>query len=346
MRESIFFASLRSFFLALFGVLGFSIGLLVLVMIISSLSVTTESEPEIAYKYSPSILPNASGVRKSLSSTSPVILTLNISGIIGTDSLTQHAIRQQLIESRERSFKDNRVKALVLHIDSPGGTVGDADGIYRAIKAYKEEHKVPVYAYVDGLCASGGMYIACAADKIFASDTSIVGSVGVISPPFLNFSQLIDKFGIQSVTLYEGKGKDNMNPLRPWHKGEEDNLKEIIAYYYNSFVDIVTSNRPGLNKTKLINDYGANIYPAQLAKDYGFIDESGYTLSDTLKLLTKQIGIEDNYYQVVELQSTSWISELFKGEMGLFKGRVTHQIALTPDMDPKLLNQFLYLYRP
>lgn len=346
MRESIFSASLRAFFLALFGVIGFSIGLLVLIMLIGSLSETTDSTPEISHKFSASIAPNAAGVRKSLSSSAPVILKVNIRGVIGVDTLDQHSIVQQLIESRERSLKDNRVKALLLHIDSPGGTVGDADGIYRAIKAYKEEHKVPVFAFVDGLCASGGMYVACAADKVYASEVSLIGSVGVISPPFLNFSQLIDKVGVQSMTLYEGKGKDNLNPLRPWRKGEEDNLKDVIAYYYNSFVDIVSANRPSLSKTKLVNDYGANIYPAALAKEYGYIDESGYNYSDTLKLLAKQIGIEDDYYQVIELHSTNWLSDLFSSEMNLLKGRMTHQIALTPETDPKLMNQFLYLYRP
>lgn len=346
MRESIFYASLRTFFLALFGIVGIAVGLLILILLIGSVSVTPEAEPEINYKYSASIQPNAAGVRKSLSSSAPVILKMNIHGVIGMETLNQHGIEQQLIESRERAFKDDRVKAILLHIDSPGGTVSDADGIYRAIKAYKEQYKVPVYAYVDGLCASGGMYVACAADKIYSSDVSLIGSVGVITPPFLNFSQLIDKVGVQSLTLSEGKGKDNMNPLRPWRKGEDDNLKEAIAYYYGSFVDIVTTNRPNLSKSKLVDVYGANVYPAQLAKEYGYVDETGTPYRDVLKLLAKQIGIEDDYYQVVELKTTTWLSELFSSKMDLLKGHVKHEIVLIPEWDPKLMNQFLYLYRP
>lgn len=346
MRESIFFASLRSFFLTLFGVVGFLVGLVIVAALIGSFIGSSESLPEINYKFAPSIQPNANGIRKSLSASTPVILKINLRGIIGTESLDQHTIRQQLIESREQTLKDNRVKALLLHIETPGGTVLDADGIYRAIKAYKAEYKVPVYAFVDGLCASGGMYIAAAADKIFATDVSLIGSVGVVSPPFMNFSQLIEKIGIQSETLYEGKGKDNMNPFRPWRKGEDENLKEIIAYYYNSFVDLVTENRPNLSREKLVDVYGANVYPAQLAKEYGYIDESGYTYGDTLKLLAKHIDLEDDDYQVIELQSTSWFSELFRSQMDLFKGRITHQISLSPETDPKLQNQFLYLYRP
>ena len=98
----------------------------------------------------------------------------------------------------------------------------DADGIYRAIKHYKEQYQVPVIAYVDGLCASGGMYIACAADKIYATDVSLVGSVGVLFPSFMNFSKLLDTVGVQSLTISSCKGKDDMNPLRPWKEGGKD----------------------------------------------------------------------------------------------------------------------------
>ncbi|MBA3816399.1 MAG: S49 family peptidase [Parachlamydiaceae bacterium] len=346
MRESIFYASLRSFFLVLFGVAGFVVGFLLIAAAVGSIFGTVDNSQEISYKYATSIQPNANGVRKALSASAPVILKINVHGVIGAESLTQESIRQQLIESREQTLKNNRVKALLLHLETPGGTVFDADGIYRAIKAYKEEFKVPVYAYVDGLCASGGMYVAAAADKVFASDVSLIGSVGVVSPPFMNFSQLLDKIGVQSETLFEGKGKDNMNPFRPWRKDEDENLKEVINYYYNSFVDLVVANRPKLSREKLVDVYGANIYPAALAKEYGYIDENGHSYGDTLKLLAKEIGVEDDEYQVIELQSTNWFSELFRSEMNLFKGKVIHQVSFSPETDPKLQNQFLYLYRP
>src|SRR5690606_9333623 len=134
----------------------------------------------------------------------------------GTESFNMNTFRAQLMESREGIFEKSPVVALLLHIQSPGGTVIDADGIYRAIKAYKAQHNIPVYAYVDGLCASGGMYIAAAADKIFASDVSLIGSVGVISPPTFNFTKTMEKLGIEALTLSAGIGKDDLNPFRPW----------------------------------------------------------------------------------------------------------------------------------
>lgn len=342
MRESIFFASLRSFFLALFGTAGIIMGVVVVALVIGLLSTSIEGQPVISYSYSPEIVANAEGVREALGADAPVILKLNIKGIVGVDQITRKAVNELLIESRERALKGDRVKAILLHVDSPGGTVSDADGIYRQIKAYKERYKVPVYAYVDGLCASGGVYIACAADKIYATESSLLGSVGVMLSSALNFSQLMEKIGVQSLTLYDGKGKDNLNPLRPWRKGEEDNFQASINYYYDVFVDIVTSNRPAMSKTKLIDVYGANVYPAPLAKEYGYIDVADATYGKALKELAEKAGLQDGKYQVVELKSSNWLSELFSSELGLLKGKVVHQIELKGEA--QLQDKFLYLY--
>src|SRR5690606_21186383 len=154
----------------------------------------------------------------------------------------------------------------------PGGTMDDADGIYRTLQEYKTRFKVPVIAYVDGICASGGLFIACAADEIYASDVSLVGSVGVLTPPFINVSQLMEKIGVNALTIYAGKGKDNLDPLRPWREGEDKNIQDIIKYYYASFVDLVIKNRSQVSRDALIQEYGAKIFPANEAARIGFID--------------------------------------------------------------------------
>jgi protease-4 len=331
---------------ALFGIAGLIIGLMLVVILLGGLSNIADNTPQISYVYTPEIQPNALGQRELLSEHAPVILKINIKGVIGTDSMTRNSIQKLLVESRERSLKNGRVKAILLDINTPGGTASDSDSIYRAIKAYKEMYQVPVYAYVDGLCASGGMYVAASADKVFASEASLIGSVGVITPSFMNVSQVLEKIGVQSLTLSEGKGKDDLNPLRPWKPGEEDNIKSIITNHYDLFVQILTDNRPTLDKQKLVDVYGASIFPANLAQEYGYIDVSGASLSDTLTALAHKIGIEDNYYQVVELDNKNFLHELFNTKFGLLQGKVTHTLSLSPDMDPALLNQYLYLYRP
>lgn len=345
MRESIFSAAIRSFFITLFALGGILAGGVMIVLVIGLMTTTSEGSFQIPYSYSPTILPSPTGERKELASTTPVILKISIDGVIGANNLIQKKVEEQLIESRERNLKSNRVKAILLHINSPGGTVTDADGIYRALLAYKSQYNVPIYAFVDGLCASGGLYIAAAADKIYSSDVSLIGSVGVILPTTLNFSALLERFGVKTLTLYDGKGKDSLNPLRPWIPGEEDNIKAAIDYYYTMFVDIVTRNRPQLNKEKLINVYGADIYPASVAKELGYIDEHGYSFNETVKLLAKKIDIQDDQYQLIELTNSSWVSELFDTRFNLFNGKMTHQFELETDLPANLQNKFLYLHR-
>ncbi len=346
MNDSIFRTSLRTFFVALFGIAGIVVGFVLILALIGIVTTATEAEPQINYTFTPEIMPNAQGVRKSLSEDAPVVLKVNIDGFIGIDSLTSEHIVKLLIESRERTLADNRVKAILLHINSPGGIVVEADGIYRALLAYKEQYKTPIYAYVDGLCASGGVYIAAAADMVYANDTSLIGSVGVVLSPMFNFSQLMEKVGVQSMTLSDGKDKDVLNPYRPWKTGEENNIKATITYYYDAFLTIVTKARPRLDRTKLVNEYGADVFPAPLAKEYGYIDVSGANYSQTLTALVNKIGIEDDFYQVIELSSKNWVSELFKSHSNLLQGTVVHRIDLGPEFHPQLMNQYLYLYRP
>lgn len=344
MRESIFSSMLRAFFVTLFGTIGLCIGLVILILLVSLASDSSTNEPTQSLSHR--MLPNAEGVRKVVGKDAPVVLQINIHGVIGGDTLNMGSVRKILLESREGSLKDDRVKAVLLNINSPGGTVVDADGIYRALKTYKEQYKVPVYAFVDGICASGAMYAAAAADKIFANEISLIGSIGVISPAFFNFTQLIDKVGIQALTLSAGKDKDILNPLRPWKPGEQDQIQELIDYYYQLFVNIMTSNRPRLDKEKLVKDYGARIFNAEQAKEFGYVDEIGYTQRHALKDLLAAANITTEEYEVIELHRESWLSDLFNSQSPLLTGTVMHRLDVGAELDPKLANQFLYLYRP
>jgi protease IV len=343
MRDSIFYSALRAVVVSFCVVLGLCLGFVFLSMLFGSLSSGT-IDTKLSATHTEEILPNALGKRVSLSSTSPVILQVNIEGIIGTEELSEETIRSQLVESREGSFKNDRVKGILLYINTPGGTVTGADGIYRILKEYKERYKIPIYAYVDGLCASGGMYVAMAADKVIASDTSLIGSVGVIAPAFMNVTKLLEKIGVDTMTISAGKGKDAMNPLRPWKPGEEDNYKYLIDFYYNHFVELVTKHRPEISKEQLTKEYGAQIFPAPLAEEYGFIDHSGISLADTLQALVHAAEIPDDEYQVIRLEHKGWWKTLFSGKNNFLMGKVEHRLSISPEIDILLSNQFLYLY--
>ncbi len=272
MRDSLFYSSIRSFFVALFGMIGIGFGIIPLFIILIALFSVTGGDQKAKSEYSFEVVPNAVGSRKVLSKDAPVILKLNITSVIGTEKLNMQVVRDQLTESREGIYKKDRVKALLLNINTPGGTVVDSDGIYRAILAYKERYKVPVFAFVDGLCASGGMYVASAADKVYASDVSLIGSVGVLSPSFMNFVGLMEKVGVSALTISAGKGKDDLNPLRKWRPDESDSFRKIIDYFYDHFVNIVVEGRPEVSRSKLVDEYGAKVFPATKAKEIGFVD--------------------------------------------------------------------------
>lgn len=346
MRDSILYSATRALVVAFCVVIGLCLGFVFISVLIGALSGNT-SDAKLTTVNTEEILPNAEGHREALASEAPVILQVNIDSIIGLEDLNTKSIRQQLVESREGNFKNDRVKGILLYINTPGGTVNDADNIFRLLGDYKQKYKVPIYAYVDGLCASGGMYVALAADKIFASDTSLIGSIGVIAPTFLNLTKLLEKIGIDTLTISAGKDKDAMNPLRPWKPGEDANYRQIIDYYYNHFVELVTTHRPDVSKSKLIQDYGARIFPAPDAKDYGFIDISGASLSETLKELLKAADITTENYQVVRLENKGWWKSLFSSKANtLLTGKIQHQVSFSPEIDLLIRNQFLYLYCP
>lgn len=346
MKDSILRSAVRSFFITLFGALGLGFAFVSLILLIAAIS-SGEQSSEIKSHFSPVILPKGIDSGKEVLSTkAPVFLKIDIDGFIGSEKLNMYVLRQMLIESRENDLLKNRVKALFIHINSPGGTVVDADGIYRAIKEYKAAYNVPVYGYVDGMCASGALYIAAACDKVYASDVSLVGSVGVITSPFFNLSGLMGKIGIESKTLSSGKGKDSLNPFRPWIAGEDDNYKQTIDYYYNHFVNVVTTNRTEMNKARLINEFGANVYPAVKAMEYGYIDGSEQSLHDALNLLAQHVGIDNDYYQLVRMERKVSLADLFQRSSAMATGKLVHHVELPYGLDMKSMGQPLYLYIP
>lgn len=346
-RPSYFGSLFRSFFLTIFWCIGIGLGLLVFIIGLSVFSLGSSGGTEdLELKNNLKILPDAEGKLKKLSKTDPVLLKINITGLIGDKVLDMSKIRTQLIESRLGELKDNRVKGILLNMKTPGGTVIDSDAIYLALKEYKAKYNVPIIAYIDGICASGGVYVSSAADQIYSSDVSIIGSVGVLLPTFMNFSQALEKLGIQTHTIYAGKNKDDMNPLRPWKEGESENYQTLTDYYYNHFVSIVTASRPKLTKEQLINDLGARIFPAAQALELGFIDGIVSSPNEALKVLVKAAGLEGKNYQYMQMEERFWYSSLFNSDSPLLTGKVTHEVALTSELPKELVNQYLFLYRP
>lgn len=294
MKESILRSAIRSFFTSLSACIGFFIAIFVLIMwgvSNSGLDTKTTVKP----------IPNAEGNKGELRPGSPILLQIDIHDIIGLGKMTAESVNLQLFESQLK-FKPGQVKGILLHMNTPGGGVTASNAIYESLLEYKRKYNVPIYAYVEGLCASGGMYIASAADFIYSNAISVIGSIGVIEGPFFNFSELLKKIDVSSVTLTEGKNKDSLNPFRPWREGEEKTHQDIIKSMYDRFVYIIAKSRPNLNINQLRNEYGAQVFIAEKARELGYIDVSNSTYKEALRALKEaaRIGKKDNY-QVVKL---------------------------------------------
>ncbi|NGX62941.1 MAG: putative signal peptide peptidase SppA [Candidatus Anoxychlamydiales bacterium] len=326
-RESIFISAIRAFFNTLLGTVG------VVIAIIPSLilfSIFTSSDQKQGLKNKVEILPDLNGNTKMLSFNTPAVLQLEVHGVIGTGHLTSKDVYYQLIESQKGILKNKRVKAVLLHINSPGGSAVDSDDIYRNILSYKEKFNVPVYTYVDGMCASGGFFIACASDRIYSSPFSMIGSVGSLLGPFFNFYNIMKKYGVESLTLTEGKDKDMMNPFREWKQNEDASLKQINEYIYQKFVNIVANAR-GISKEKLINEYGAHVFDADRAKEIGYIDVTNSSYEEALNGVLEAANIDkEKDYQVIALYPKKiWFQPFLTQTKSLFDTLIKELVLST-----------------
>ncbi len=341
-RESVFLSALRSFCNALGVVLGIFIAFILVMFSINMLS-----QPEILPEKSEmTIAPDATGSKKLLASTTPVILRINIQGVIGLDGLTSQNIQNILYDSREDHLGNNRVHAVFLYIDTPGGTATDGAGIYQALLDYKKTYNIPMYAFVDGMCASAGMYIASAADKIYATSASVVGSVGVLLGPCFNFTDLMTKVGVKSITLTQGKDKDELSPFRPWKEDEAASLVSVTKELYDQFVDAVVAGRPSLDKEKLVHEYGAHVFLAPTAQKLGYIDVAGSDYTQAMKDLSIAANLKETYQVIQMSRPESFFSQLAQNKFSLLSGKINHVVQMGPYMNSELSGKLLYLYQP
>ncbi|HEY2102787.1 MAG TPA: signal peptide peptidase SppA [Chthoniobacterales bacterium] len=140
----------------------------------------------------------------------------------------------------QQARDDDRVKAVVLEIDSPGGEVTASDIIYNAVT--KTRAKKPVVVYMDSLAASGGYYVSCGGKYLMANETTITGSIGVIIQT-LNYEQLFNKIGLASVVFKSGKFKDLLNGARPLMPEEREFVQSFVMKTYDKFLGIVAKER-------------------------------------------------------------------------------------------------------
>ena len=190
---------------------------------------------------------------------------------------------EPVIEQLKKFGKDDSVKAIVLRIDSPGGGVGPSQEIYEEVK--KVRAKKPVLASMGALAASGGYYIACAAQRVYANPGTMTGSIGVIMP-FMNVKDLVEKIGVKGMTVKSGTFKDIGSPLRDMTPLERELLQGVVDNVHLQFVNAVADGR-NLDRQDVLQIADGRIFTGEQAKELGLVDVLGNledAISDAGKL--------------------------------------------------------------
>lgn len=274
------------------------------------------------------------------------ILLLDISGAISEQEKSGGLLGRQspsmvslIRESLQKAEKDKDIAGLILRINSPGGTVTASDIIHHDIVEFKKRRKVPVLACIMGVGASGGYYVAAAADEIIAHPTAITGSIGVLLMKF-NLEGLMAKIGVEEQTVKSGDKKDIMSPFRKATPEEMKLGQAIIDDLYERFLDVVMA-RPGntLLRNELRKTADGRIYTAGQALAAKLIDRIGY-LDDVIAGIRTKAG--DNNARVVSYYRPG----NYKGSIYADAGEKGGALEMLGGMDAFSSNSFMYLWRP
>jgi protease IV len=220
------------------------------------------------------------------------IAIVSIDGVI--DEKQAQDVYWQLDEARQ----DKTVKAVIIRVNSPGGTISGSDQIHNEITKYRDETGRHTVAFMQGVAASGGYYSSVACDEIIAEPTAITGSIGVIME-YLVLQQLLEeKLGIQPVVIKAGSKKDWPNPFqKPTDEQLQYMQARIIDPAYNRFVKVVVDGRKSLSEADVRRLADGSIYWADKALDEKLIDGIGY-LEDAIDKAKSLAGVKKA--QVIE----------------------------------------------
>lgn len=226
-----------------------------------------------------------------------MIANVRTGGLLQATENSMSLFTQQL----EKAEKDPSVKAVVLRVNSPGGTVSASDAMYQLVKRFKSKTGKTVVASAQEMDASGAYYVSCAADRIVAQPTSLVGSIGVVFET-MEFSGALEKLGINSDAIKSGSLKDMGSPFRAAKPEERAVMQGMVEEYFTRFIGIVGSNRPVTEKPLAdlaqyeLPSYGGlysgRVFSGDRAKELGLVDQTGL-LEDAIELAKNLAHVPD-----------------------------------------------------
>jgi len=236
--------------------------------------------------------------RKISGSGKAKVLLLDITGVISSDPIggsfglgERESTVARLEAELDQADDDNKIKAIVLRVDSPGGTVTGSDILYERLTRFRAKHNIPILVQMLDVAASGGYYISLAADEIVASPTTVTGSVGVIFTS-VSVAGLMDKIGVTDQTIKSGAMKDAASPLRTMTPAEREVLQRLIGDMQTRFVGLVRQRRTKLTPDMDAKMVDGRIFSADQALAGGLVDGIGY-LEGTIDRAKQRAGVQE-----------------------------------------------------
>jgi protease IV len=196
---------------------------------------------------------------------------VDMQGIIASDSM---ASADSLIPSLQDAFKDKNTQGVILRINSPGGSPVQAGQINDEIRRLRAQYpKIPLYVVVDDICASGGYYVAVAADKIFVDKASLIGSIGVLMDGF-GFTGTMAKLGVERRLLTAGTNKGFLDPFSPLNPAQQAYAKQMLEEIHQQFIDVVRKGR-GKRLKETQDTFSGLVWNGQRGVEMGLADGFG-----------------------------------------------------------------------
>ncbi len=300
------------FFSVFFRTLGFLSALLIFIIIIN-----------LVLHFSNKLEKKQFVITEGMPSSNNIIANINLNGPIfnNNSNVLGNNLYDYINPSKVKSYleelKELQIKALIININSPGGTVSATAELEQIIYEFKKHTNTKVYFFTKEILASGGYWVATTADKIFASYGSIIGSIGVSGPSWFYynsptslssgvFGQTIEtKEGIEVFNQNAGEGKDLFNPFRRPKSDEIEHLQDIVDDVYNDFITKVSRSRK-IEISNIKNNIRALIYSSNQAKNNFLIDDI-LNYETLIKLIIKENEFED--YKIYENKVNNSIFE-------------------------------------
>jgi protease IV len=207
---------------------------------------------------------------------------VELTGVIASD---KQASADNVMAGLQDAFKDKRTQGVILRINSPGGSPVEAGHINDEIRRLRAKYpKIPLYAVVEDICASGGYYVAVAADRIYVNKASIIGSIGVLMDGF-GFTGTMEKLGVERRLLAAGKNKGFLDPFSPILESQREHAEEMLKQIHQQFITVVKQGR-GDRLKETPDMFSGLLWTGQTSIEMGLTDALGgidYVARDVIK---------------------------------------------------------------